>query len=120
MVINTVYDLIETLSTRTAMYTGEHKLSNVSSFIDGYTFAVRSEDRYTEFLSNFPEFHNWVAKRLGFYESTAGWQNMILAIEMGYSPKSVDWLGYADRATEAQHRASVVKFFEMVQEYKNA
>ncbi|WP_143710890.1 hypothetical protein [Saccharophagus degradans] len=118
--MNNIYDLIETISTRTAMYTGEHKLSNIRSFIDGYTFSIKNKAESLEFLSDFPGFHDWVAKRLGFYESTAGWQNMILAIEMEYSPKNIKWVGYADGATELQHKASVTRFFDMVNEYKNA
>jgi len=118
--MNNIYELIEALSMRTAMYTGEHKLSNIRSFIDGYTFGIQNEEKLTKFLSNFPEFHDWVAKKLGFYESTAGWQNMILAIEMGFSPKGMKWVGFSEGATEEQHKASVNRFFEMVREYQNA
>lgn len=118
--MNNVYDLIETLSSRTAMYTGEHKLSNLRSFIDGYTFGIKGKKELEEFLSDFPGFHNWVAKKFGFKESTAGWQNMILAIEMGFSPESMEWVGYSNGATEKHQKAAVAKFYELVSEYKNA
>ncbi|ANE56093.1 hypothetical protein ACQE3E_03925 [Methylomonas sp. MED-D] len=115
-----IYELIELISTRTAMYTGECKLSNVRSFLDGYTFAVENETTLIDFLSNFQGFHDWVAKKFGFYESTAGWQNMILAIEIGLSPTNIKWEGYSCNVTEEQHRSSVIRFFELVKEYKNA
>lgn len=118
--MNTVYELIDQISLRTSMYVGEHKLSNIRSFIDGYTFSIESQIDKELFLSDFPGFHNWVAVQLGFKESTAGWQNMILAIEMGYNPKEVSWDGYADGATEEQHRASVSKFFKLVWQYQRA
>lgn len=118
--MNTIYDLLEALSHRTAMYTGEHKLSNIKSFIDGYSFALNDEDERKTFNSNFHGFHDWVAERFGFNESTAGWQNMILAIEMGLSPQTINWVGYSENASVAHHEASVTTFFVLVQEYKNA
>ena len=115
-----IYELIETLSVRTAMYTGEHKLSNIRSFIDGYTFAMEDVELRSQFLSDFGGFHDWVAEKLGFSESTAGWQNMILAIEMGIPPKEVKWTSYAVNASEEQHKSSVARFFDLVSEYKRA
>lgn len=116
-----IYELIETLSVRTAMYTGEHKLSNIRSFIDGYTFAVEDDELRSKFLSDFGGFHDWVAEKLGFRESTAGWQNMILAIEMGISPKEVKWANFfAANPSEEQHNSSVARFFRLVSEYKCA
>ena len=118
--MNSVYELIDTISQRTAMYTGECKLSNIRSFIDGYTFSFKNENELIAFISDFPGFHDWVAKKYGFYESTAGWHNMILAIEMGFLPTNVKWEEYSLGATEQQHRSSVAKFFDLTREYKNA
>jgi hypothetical protein len=118
--MNNVYELIETISLRTAMYTGEHKLSNIRSFIDGYTFSIKNEKEFLGFLSDFPEFHDWVARKYGFNESTVGWQNMILAVEMDLLPTNIKWNEYSFSATEKQHRSSVSKFFELIEEYKNA
>ena len=116
--MKTVYELIETISKRTAMYTGECKLSNIRSFIDGYAFSINDEKAQIKFLSTYPNFHNWVAEKFGFYESTVGWQNMILAIEMGISPKGIKWEHYSKNATVADHESSVNKFFSLVEEYK--
>ena len=113
-----IYELIETLSVRTAMYTGEHKLSNIRSFIDGYTFAIEDAELCSEFQSDFPGFHDWVAEKLGFFESTAGWQKMILAIELGIPPEEVKWARFDANASEEQHKSSVARFFELVSEYK--
>ena len=118
--MNTIYELIERISVRTAMYTGECKLSNVRSFLDGYTFSIQGQADNVGFLSDFPGFHDWVAKKYGFYESTAGWQNMILAIELGLTPRNICWEGYSSDATEEQHRSSVATFFNLVAEYSHA
>lgn len=99
-----VYELIETISQRTAMYTGECKLSNVRSFIDGYTFALSNAEQ-ERFLGDFAGFHDWVAAKFGFYESTAGWQNMILAVEMGLPPRGISWRDFALATSEAQHES---------------
>lgn len=117
--MDNIYDLLEVLSHRTAMYTGENKLSNIKSFIDGYTFAFSAEDERKKFNSSFYGFHDWVAEKFGFNESTAGWHNMILAVEMGLSPQKINWVGYSDNASLAHHEASVITFFELVHDYKN-
>jgi len=98
------------------MYTGECKLTNVSAYLDGYSSAVDTED----FLSDFPGFHDWVAKKYGFKESTSGWQNMILAMELGLVANEFSWPGYSDKATDTNHRKSVSIFFELVAEYRSA
>jgi len=104
------------------MYVGEWNLSNVSSFLDGFTYSLYSEgeDRVNAFLSNFPGFYDWVASKYGFRSSTSGWRNMILAVEMGVSPEEYNWKSFSVSATEDQHKASVLKFFELVKEYKSS
>ena len=118
--MNNIYELIEKISQRTGMYTSECKLSNVRSFLDGYTFSITSESELEQFLGNFPGFHNWIAKKFGFFESTAGWQNMILAVELGLEPNNINWKDFSYNASENQHKASVQSFFKLVSEYKNA
>lgn len=118
--MDTIYDLIEKISVRTAMYTGECKLSNVRSFIDGYTLSIQDQEELKIFCSDFSGFHDWVAKKYGFYESTAGWQNMILAVELGLTPHNIHWEGYSSGATDEQHKSSVATFFQLVSEYGHA
>lgn len=114
--MNSIYDLIELISDRTAMYTGECKLSNVRAYLDGYSAAVDTAD----FLGDFPGFHDWVAKKYGFKESTTGWQSMILAIELGLIPNEFSWQGYSDKATDKNHQKSVSHFFQLTVEYRMA
>jgi len=102
------------------MYIGEQKLSNLRSYIDGYESAMYSAKVQDSTIPDFSGFHNWVAKKYGFYESTAGWQNLILAVEMERPVKGINWELFSNEATEAQHKQSLVRFFRLAQEYRNA
>lgn len=110
-----IYELIDLISERTAMYTGECKLSNIRSYLDGYYHAVGD----VEFLDDFPGFHDWIAQKYGFNESTAGWQNMILAVELNLKPNNFSWVGFDDGASNSIHENSVSRFFCLVSEYRS-
>lgn len=57
------------------MYIGPHSPTHLNSFLCGFSIATNDEVFKTEY-SNFG-FHDWVAKKLGYYESTSGWAYMI-------------------------------------------
>jgi hypothetical protein len=72
--------LLDQIRKRPAMYLGEYSLSALSHFISGYCFAL---DIHAIRRSSDPnalprDFHDWVAYRLHFKESTSGWCSMIL------------------------------------------
>ena len=115
-----IYELLEKISVRTGMYIGEQKLENLMSFLAGYRFAMDSIGAIDTSEPSFGGFHNWVAAKYGFYESTSGWATMILTVELSLNltgKKEADW---ANKATEMQHRNSVKTFFKLVSEFKNA
>jgi hypothetical protein len=63
------------------MFTGENTLKSIEHFLAGYQFAI-TQYKITQcndelFIPH--EFHDWVAYRLHFFESTSGWCNMICA-----------------------------------------
>lgn len=72
-------DILEELHHRLLMYTGENTLKSLAHFLSGYSFAIgrrevaRSDDPLILPLG----FHDWVAYRLHFSGSSAGWCNMI-------------------------------------------
>jgi hypothetical protein len=91
-------DLIDVIRVRTAMYTGSRTLTAVYHFLGGYTFFLRTHE--------IPEpgplpvdFHDWVAYRLHFPESTSGFKDMIL-----------------DRVPD--EGLALDKFFELLDEHK--
>jgi hypothetical protein len=72
------YQLLDLIRRRPAMYIGRHCTSHLRSFLVGYSFCA-----YTNKLvipaetPDFGGFHDWVAEKLGYSESTSGWSNMI-------------------------------------------
>jgi len=72
----TVYELIEEIRMRTEMYTGYSSPTHLNSFLSGYYFAKRDETAKEE-NPKFYKFHDWVANKLDYKESTSGWAYMI-------------------------------------------
>jgi phosphoribosylanthranilate isomerase len=74
-----VYEFFEKLKERPAMYVGAKSLTRLQMFFYGYCYALSLQD------IEFPQkqfaaysFHDWIAKKFGWNESTSGWLNMIL------------------------------------------
>jgi len=80
----------ESFRTRPGMYIGEKKISILRAFIDGYFYATESKNTTSSEKEKFAEFHDWVANYFGWYESTAGWKNIILKECDGDEEKAVD------------------------------
>jgi hypothetical protein len=94
-------NILEQLHQRLVMYTGENTLSSLHHFLSGYRFAL---DTYG--ISSAPDplvvprgFHDWVAYRLHFCESGAGWCSML-----------------CDRSTTDQDAIDL--FFQLLAEFK--
>ena len=94
-------DILEKLHRRPALYTGENTLNSIHQFLGGYSFALAQHDLQGDGdpLLLPREFHDWVAYRLHFYESTSGWCKMI-----------------CDRTESDQH--AIDRFFELLSEFK--
>jgi hypothetical protein len=91
--------LLEVIREVPAMYLGERSLSALSHYLHGYCMALSVYD--VQSASPLPQdFHDWVAYRLHFYESTSGYRNMIL--------KRVP-----------EESAALDRFFELLDEHKN-
>ena len=88
-----IYDLLDEIRRRPGMYIGDHSPTRLRSFIFGYCFAL-SENESKEDLSesNFYGFHDWVAIKYGYNESTSGWCHMIE--EQRKCPEEALWLFY--------------------------
>jgi hypothetical protein len=91
-------NLLERIRQRPPMYLGKRSLSALSQFFAGYHQACRDIGAESpHFLPQ--DFHDWVAYRLHFCESTSGYTNMILK----HTPD------------EAQ---ALVRFFELLDEHR--
>lgn len=112
------YKLLKMIEKRPAMYVGEATLNNIKIFVSGYYAALLENNIISESLNE--PFFDWTAQKLGFYESTAGWANMILAYSLGINPKTVIWEDvFALQITKEQHLDSIKLFYELIEEYKN-
>ncbi len=115
MILN-CYPVLKQIEGRPAMFTGELTLKSIHIYISGYHHAL-VEDKFE--LQSDP-FHDWVASKLDYYESTAGWANMILAKCMGFEPREIDWNVMLETIpSKQQHLESIDMFYRMLEEFKN-
>ncbi len=85
-----IYDILAMIKTRPGMYLGQRSLTALSSFIDGYFFAIGENGILIEEENPpFSQLNNWVARYYKRYGSTAGWKNIILR-EVGDEAKACD------------------------------
>ena len=94
--------ILEKLHRRPALYTGENTLTSIRHFLSGYGFSLMLHEipSADDPLVIPREFHDWVAYRLHYYESTSGWCNMI-----------------CDRTDTDQQ--AIDRFFELLSEFKH-
>ena len=85
---NSIFELLssENFRFRPEMYIGKKNVTILRAFIDGYFYA---ENNSLE-KEKFEEFHDWVANYFGWFESTAGWNNIILEECNGDEEKAID------------------------------
>lgn len=110
------YRVFKEIERRPAMWIGEVTLNALVTYGRGYCHALF----HNNLIASEPEpFHDWVAEKLGYESSGGGWPNMILAYTMGFNPHKIEWeTFFAIPVSDEQHRKSVVKFYELLEEYK--
>lgn len=77
--ITSIYELIDLIKVRPGMYIGDNKISTLYTFLGGYQFASMVHNIEDEkVFPPFWYFHDWVKEKFNWFESTAGWKNIIL------------------------------------------
>lgn len=112
-----LYNILKKMEARPGMWTGEHTLKSIRIFSEGYSVALCENEIMDLSNQSSLNFNDWIANRLGFSESTAGWQNMILAVTLGLNPKRIEWENYDSDVTYDQHIKSIEKFYELLEEF---
>ena len=117
-----IYDLLDypPFRKRPGMYIGGLNVKNMSIYLAGYQQAMMY---HAKDISNpdFHRFHDWVARKFHFPESTAGWANMILASILGLSPEdnSWSWEDFDAHANDQQQKKAVDLFFVLLDEFRH-
>jgi hypothetical protein len=95
-----VYEVIDRIRRYPAMYLGQTSLIRLKAFLDGCFWVATEHALPTDDCPPFGELYDWVARRYGWYESTAGWCNIILQECGGDDAKALG------------------RFFELIDEYR--
>jgi hypothetical protein len=85
-----LYDLLERMRERPAMYLGEKRISSLRTFIDGYHFATLEHNISS--IENPPlgVLNLWMANKFGWGETSAGWNSILLIESQGDEAKALD------------------------------
>ena len=91
--IKRIYQLIESdhFRTKPNLYIGDRNITTLYNFLNGAFFALKiHEVESRESEPDFRKFHDWVADHYNWFESTAGWKNIILKECDGDEEKALD------------------------------
>lgn len=72
-----VYYMLDLIRKRPGMFIVEPSIIRLHAFINGYSAGLLRAGYSLRDARQLSLFHDWVAQRLGFFESTSGWVNMI-------------------------------------------
>ena len=72
-----IYDMLDAIRKKPGLYIATPSINRLHAFIVGYTAGLGRVRFTVRDGEHFHRFHDWVAHRLGFGESTSGWCNMI-------------------------------------------
>lgn len=98
-----IYELIDKIRLRPALYIGNHSVTRLNSFLHGYVCALHDFKIEMTEKPQFHNFHDWVAMRLNRYEGTSGWCNMLLKAENGDEEKALErFFVYLDEFKQRQ------------------
>lgn len=107
------------MEARPGMWIEELTLKSIRTFLGGYDFALSEHGLVASRDEQSPNFHDWIADKFGFSESTAGWHNMIVALSIDLDPKNMSWEDYDLNVIKEQHEKSIRRFYELLEEFMN-
>ena len=89
-----IYDILDGVRERPALYMGNKSITVLKNFLDGAAYAshiLGIDDGYNDFSPiPFRFFNDYVAQFYNYLESTSGWANMILSENNGDEQASFD------------------------------
>ena len=97
-----IYDVLAPIRRKAGLYIADPELTRLHAFIVGYECGLaRGGLTFREESPEFYGFHDWIARRLGYAESTSGWYKMI-------------------RGRCASEREAFDRFYELLDEFRSS
>ena len=116
-----IYDIIDKIRDRPGMWIGDLSPRALHIFLTGYRCGMDDAGFAGVSQPEFRGFHDWVAQKFGFGESTAGWANMILAVTVGAEPANISWESlFASVITTEQNKQATMLCFQLIDEYRSS
>ena len=114
-----IYDLLDEMRERPAMYLGVKSLRLLQAYTDGHMIALYERGlKETSSPPFYREFDDWMEKRLNYPEGSTGWCQLILADTLGWSPSEMHWGRLAEAIKPADDAAAFNLFYELLDEYR--
>ncbi|EKE28087.1 MAG: hypothetical protein ACD_3C00103G0002 [uncultured bacterium (gcode 4)] len=95
-----IYEHLDKISKRPWMFIWDNSIISLRLYILWYYWCLNEKEFIENEIPSFHNFHDWVAKKYWYKESTSWWANMIL-----------------DQTKD--EKKALEKFFELLSEYKN-
>lgn len=73
-----LYDFLDLIRFKSSLYIGDRKITTLQNNINGYNLGCIVHKIKEDLKPDWKNFHDFVADKLNYYESTTGWKNMIL------------------------------------------
>lgn len=87
MNLESFYEFLDRIRQRPALYLGETSITVFRGYFSGFLEGSKLLEN-KEIVTESRKFNDWVAMRLGFFEGTLGWKNMLLKFENGDEEKA--------------------------------
>lgn len=88
MNLKSFYEFLEHIRQRPALYLGETSITVFNGYFYGFLEGSKLLEN-KEIATELRKLHDWVAMRLGCFECTSGWKNMLLKSENGNEEKAL-------------------------------
>jgi len=88
MNLESFYEFLDHIRQRPALYLGETSITVFKGYFYGFLEGSKLLEN-KELAAELTKLNNWVAMRLGYFEGTSGWKNMLLKLENGDEEKAL-------------------------------
>ena len=107
-----LYQHLDQIKPRPALYLGRLSISKLDSYINGYQAACSFKGIEEQLTPRWALFHEFAKRKTNFYESTGGWCYMILSHCEGDEERAIElFFEYFDEFRDGKTEAAFIKTF---------